>query len=264
LVQCEGFPASKIRVIHNGIDLQRYAPGQLAESARAAFGIAPEAPLACLVACLRPEKSVATFLRAAAIVHQRMPAARFVIVGDGPERQKLESLAHELGVEHCVHFAGMCADVRPWLWAMDSLVLPSICEAFPVCLLEAMACAKPVVASRVGAIPEMVRHGMNGFLVKPGDANEVAAALCRLFSERERVVQMGLAARKHVESQFDLSGMVRGYESLFIELLDRKERNHPASRQPLATNSVVPRRVSEKGTLSLGGRSKQRVTVLPR
>jgi glycosyltransferase involved in cell wall biosynthesis len=228
LARCEGFSASKIHVIYNGVDLARFAP-ESDRSIRATIGVPAEAPLAGVVACLRPEKDLGTFLRAADRVLCTTPDAHFVVVGDGPERSKLEQLARDLGIGSRVHFAGMCSDVRPWLHSMDVLALSSVCEAFPLSLLEAMACAKPVVATRVGAIPEMVRHGVTGLLAARENPEDLAAAIGRLFADRYLAREMGRKGRERVEKHFDLNGMVRGYESLFGRLLHRKERGHWAS-----------------------------------
>jgi glycosyltransferase involved in cell wall biosynthesis len=232
LVKSEGFPAGKIRVIHNGVDLDRFTPANADPRLRASLGIPPDAPLAGLVAYLRPEKDIATFLRAAALVHERLPAAHFVIVGDGPERKKLESLTDELNLRDVVRFAGLCQDVREWVRSLDVFLLTSICEAFPVSLLEAMACEKPVIATNVGAIPEMILHGQTGFLVRPRDHAGVADAICDVLRDPAAAREMGHRARRHVEDHFSLESMVRGYEQLFVQLLERKQRRVSAPSLP--------------------------------
>lgn len=222
LVKNEGFSASKVHVIHNGVDLERFVPRERELAVRRAHGIPDTAPLAGLVACLRPEKDVAAFVRAALLVRQQIPNAHFVVVGDGPERPRLEKLTCELGANGWLHFAGMCPDVRPWLAAMDVLALTSVCEAFPVSLLEAMACGRPVVATRVGAISEMVTSGKAGILVAAGNVPKIAQALAGLMADPIAARVMGQAARRHAEQHFGLEGMVHGYESLFLRLLSSR------------------------------------------
>ena len=224
LVASEGFAANKIHVIHNGVDIDRFTPAAADPRLRERMGIPADAPLAGAVAFLRPEKNLQTFLRAAALVRQRQPGVHFVIVGDGPERNKLESLTRELAIGDVVHFAGLCHEVRGWVRTMDVVLLTSICEAFPVSLLEAMACGKPVIATRVGAIPEMVVPGHTGFLVRPRDHADVADAICRVLGDPATARQMGRQSREHVENHFALTGMVRGYEQLFLRLLESKQR----------------------------------------
>ena len=225
LVKSEGFPAGKIHVVHNGVDLDRFTPAGADPGLRASLGIPPDAPLAGLVAYLRPEKDVATFLRAAAVVRERIPTAHFAVVGDGPERKKLESLTGELQLRDVVHFAGLCPDVREWVRSFDVLLLTSICEAFPVSLLEAMACGKPVIATNVGAIPEMIVPGQTGFLIQPRDHAGVADAICNLLRDPAAARAMGRRGRRHVENHFSLDSMVRGYEDLFLRLLEKKRRS---------------------------------------
>jgi glycosyltransferase involved in cell wall biosynthesis len=231
LVRNEGFSASKIHVIHNGIDPHRFAPQAADPTVRSSRGIPDGAPLAGIVACLRREKSIETFLEATVLVRRQRVGAHFVIVGDGPERGRLEQTSSQLGLNDCVHFTGMCGDVRPWLHAMDVVTLVSICEAFPVSLLEAMGCGKPVVATAVGAIPEMVVHGKTGLLVAPRTPEQVASALCQLFDSAALARQMGRAARQHVENSFTLDSMVQGYESLFRRLLDNKRAKRTPAGQ---------------------------------
>jgi glycosyltransferase involved in cell wall biosynthesis len=224
LAKSEGFPAGKIHVIHNGVDLDRFTPAEADPGLRASLGVPGDAPLAGLVAYLRPEKNIETFLRAAAIVRERIPDAHFVVVGDGPERKKLESLTDELQIRDAVHFAGLCPDVREWVRAIDVLLLTSICEAFPVSLLEAMACGKPVIATGVGAIPEMIVPGQTGFLTRPRDHAGVADAICNLLRDPAAAHAMGRRGRRKVEDHFSLDSMVRGYKDLFLRQLQKKRR----------------------------------------
>jgi glycosyltransferase involved in cell wall biosynthesis len=219
LARSQGLPAAKIHVIHNGVDLERFTPRESNGEFRQRLGIPLDAPVAGVVACLRPEKNLGLFLDAAACVHDQLPHARYLIIGDGPQRKKLESLARDLGIDQCVHFAGLCSDVRDGIAAMDVVMLTSLSEAFPISLLEAMASARPVIATRVGAIPEMVVHNEGGLLVPPNDCDSLAAAMTELLADPTRCRQMGQSARAFVQQRFDVRTMVRGYERLFARLL---------------------------------------------
>ncbi len=168
LAEHEGCPAHKVRVVPNGVDVQRFHPRWPSQSLREELGLAPAAPVAGIVAALRPEKNHELFLRSAALVHRELPEARFLVVGDGPGRKQLESLAGELSVSDVVHFLGTRGDIPEILSLIDVLVLTSHMEANPISILEAMAAEKPVVATRVGSIEQTVTDGKTGYLVPPG------------------------------------------------------------------------------------------------
>ena len=174
LIETEGFPAEKVHVIPNGVDVERFNPMHNGEAVRRELGIAATAPVIGIVAALRPEKNHDMFLRAAKIVRDRIPEARFLIVGDGPEREALVQLTRELDLGDAVHFLGNRSDVPEILAALDVFALTSRIEANPVSILEAMASGKPVVAPRVGSIDESVSDGETGFLTEPGNVQQVA------------------------------------------------------------------------------------------
>jgi glycosyltransferase involved in cell wall biosynthesis len=218
----EGCPAGKIRVIPNGIDVERFRPREPDGRLREQLGLDPTAPVAGIVAALRPEKNHAMFLRVASLVRQKMPTARFLVVGDGPERAALESLAQELGVSEAVCFLGTRSDVPELLSLVDVLLLTSHSEANPICLLEAMAAGKPVVATRVGSVSESVQPGRNGFLVDPGDAAGMADCAGELLGDRRRVAEMGRVGREYVVAHGSVDRMVRGYEEMIEEIYERK------------------------------------------
>ena len=204
LVDELGYPDDKIRIIYNGVD-----PAQFSISTdrgvRAEFGFAEDDPVVGIVAMLRPEKDHVSFLRAARIVVDELPRARFLIIGDGPIRPQLEALCTELQLTMNVHFAGSRDDVARLLQAIDVFVLSSVTvECFPISLLEAMACARPAVCSAVGGIPEMINDGETGYLVPPKDPQQLAARLGRLLRDPATARRMGRAARARVEAEFDL------------------------------------------------------------
>lgn len=223
LVETVGIPASRIRVVHNGVSVDRFSPGAAPSAIRKSLSIACDAPVAGVVSKLRSEKNLTLFLRAAAAVKSFLPAAEFIVVGDGPERATLELFARQCGIASAVHFVGIQENVVDWIRAMDVCTLTSICEAFPVCLLEAMACAKPVIATDVGAVHEMVAPGESGVLVPSNDLQALVTALRWLLSDRLVAGQMGQRARATVEDRFALEAMVRGYDRVFEDLLIRKQ-----------------------------------------
>jgi len=172
-----------------------------------------------IVAFLRQEKNHMRFLRVARIVAERIPEARFVVVGDGPERSKLEDYARLLGLANVVLFLGARDDVPELLAASDVVTLTSDEETFPLALLEAMAAARPGVATRVGSLDEMVIEGETGHLIPIDDESEFADTLYRLLCDRSRANAMGLAGRRVVSDRFTLNRMIKSHEQLFERLL---------------------------------------------
>lgn len=222
LREVERFPAHKVFVIPNGVDVQRFQPGPADPKLRAEFGLDASNPVAGIVAALRPEKNHEQFLRAAAKVRAELPAARFLIVGDGETRPALEQLCQELGLTEAVIFAGTRSDVPELLSLMDVVVLTSHMEANPVTILEAMACGKPFVAPRVGSIPETIVEGETGYLTTPGSDEETAARLLDILRSPERAAAMGQAARRRVVDHYSLECMVNGYQDLITRLYLQK------------------------------------------
>jgi len=222
LREVERFPDHKVFVIPNGVDVQRFQPGPADPKLRAEFGLDASNPVAGIVAALRPEKNHEQFLRAAAKVRAELPAARFLIVGDGETRPALQQLCQELGLTDAVIFAGTRSDVPELLSLMDVVVLTSHMEANPVTILEAMACGKPCVAPQVGSIPETIVEGETGFLTTPGSNDETAARLLDILRSPERAAAMGQAARRRVVDHYSLECMVNGYQDLITRLYLQK------------------------------------------
>jgi glycosyltransferase involved in cell wall biosynthesis len=219
LVDDIGYDARKIRVIYNGIDLRAWSPRPRDAALAAELGIPENAPVAGILAMLRPEKDHATFLEAAAIVARELSHARFLIVGEGVERTRLESLARELGLAEHAIFAGRRADVPRVVSLFDVAVLTSVTvETFPMSFLEAMAMEKPLVATRVGGVPEMIDEGANGYLVGLRDPKALAQALGRVLRDPENARAMGRRSRAIVEQRFTIDKMVHETEAYLDEL----------------------------------------------
>jgi glycosyltransferase involved in cell wall biosynthesis len=230
LAAYEGCPADKIRVIPNGVDTERFSPRPPSPQLRDELKIDAGAPIVAIVAALRPEKNHEMFLRVAALVRQKLSAAQFLIVGDGPERNGLETLATDLGLTDAVHFLGTRSDVPDVLSSVDVVLLTSHNEANPICLLEAMASGKPVVATRVGSVAETVLPGLSGYLVSPNNSQCMADCTLELLGDPARAADMGSVGREHVIAHWSIDRMVQGYENLLAEIYTAKAG--PASLRP--------------------------------
>lgn len=221
VASAEGVPPEKIAVIYNGVDPERFASALSPQEARERLGLDREAPAVGIVAALRPDKAHEVFLDAARRVLEVLPAARFVVAGDGPRRAFLEGRAIELGIGDSVSFLGFRRDVADVLRAVDVFCLSSRPEqeTFSVAALEAMAVGIPVVATRVGFLHEAVLEGQTGYLVPVGDAAALAERLVLVLRDRELRARLGHQARRLVLAEMTQAQMVASFERLFDELL---------------------------------------------
>ncbi len=243
LVNGERFPPEKVVVIPNGIDEQRFRPVHPDRrlALRAQLGLAPAAPTCVIVAALRTEKNHRRFLRVASLVRQRIPLARFLIVGDGPERPGLELEARRLGLVPSVRFLGNRGDIEQILPACDVFALTSDNEASPVSIMEAMGCGLPTVATDVGSVHEMLGAGGGGCLVPADDEALFAERVGDLMANGQLARQMGQRARERVVARGSLQAMVDGYQSLLEHIYVRKA-SQPTSRRRQLIGRVFGRR----------------------
>ena len=217
-----GSPA-RFRVVPLGLDLDRYGGADAARGIlRAELGLPAEAPVVAIVARLVPIKAHEVFLEAARRVRQALPASRFLVVGDGERRAALEALAAELGLGTSVHFLGWRRDLERVYADATVVALTSRNEGSPTSLIEAMAAGRPVVATRVGGVPDLVEDGVTGRLVPPDDAGALATALVTLLRDPERRRTLGMAARERVFPAFTAARLVADVDALYAELLGAK------------------------------------------
>jgi glycosyltransferase involved in cell wall biosynthesis len=209
-----GIPWEKVVVIPNGVDIAHWERLPDRRKAREALGLPLDGTLVGVIARLDPVKRLDVLLRALAALE----GVSAVVVGYGPQEDRLKSLAEELGIEGRVRFAGHQRDVRPWLAALDVFVLSSDWEGMSNALLEAMAARLPVVATATGGTPDVVLDGKTGFLVPPGDPPALARALGRLLADPGLRERMGRAGRHRVGESFSVDLMVERTESLYENL----------------------------------------------
>ena len=215
-VACGEIDRQRARVIPNGIDLRRFGavPVRSAD-APPTFG---------MVAQLLPVKDWDTFLDAAGRIFAAVPGSRGVMVGDGPERDRLRAAVAARGWEDRMHMTGFQADVRPFLAGMDVFMLTSQREGLPIAIAEAMATARPVVATNVGGVSDMVRDGETGFLTRPRDPAGIAERVIGLLRDRDRRERFGKNARERAEHTLSIDAMVRAYEDLYDEAAAGRRR----------------------------------------
>jgi glycosyltransferase involved in cell wall biosynthesis/protein-tyrosine-phosphatase len=200
-LKASGYRPSSIRCIHNGVDLSGVRGVRDRDEVRRELGLATDAILIGTVGRLTEVKAQDDFLRAAVSILEQQPAARFLIVGDGPLESGLRRLTAELGLTRQVVFAGGRSDVFDLTAAMDVFVLPSLAEGMPMALLEAMTLGTPVVATAVGGVPEIVTHRSSGLLVPPRDPRALASA-CLEATDGQLARLMCAGARQVVAAGF--------------------------------------------------------------
>jgi L-malate glycosyltransferase len=197
-----GYEPTKVTCVRNGVDLQQVKAVNTPQDVRRSLGIEPTSVVIGTVGRLSAIKGHVHLLRAAKRVMTRQGCARFLFVGDGPLRNELLITAAELQLGAVCAFPGARHDVYDVVSAMDIFALPSLNEGIPMSLLEAMALGRPVVASDVGGIPEVIQDRVNGRLVPPGDDEALAAACLELAGDRELARTMGARARQTIEESF--------------------------------------------------------------
>jgi glycosyltransferase involved in cell wall biosynthesis len=228
-------PAERSASIPTGVDLDRFKPRPEGRSeARHSLGLGGEGLVLGVVAYLRPDKGHEVLLRAVPKILESYPTCSLVVVGDGPERARLEALAGRLGIAASIRFAGLREDVPSVLSAFDVFCLPSIRnEGVPQSLLQASAVGLPVVSTAVGGIPEAVVADVTGFVVPPGDADLLAQALARLAGDAELRSTFGQAGRRHATAHFSVPRMLDLTEQAYAAALRlAASRRRPVSAPP--------------------------------
>ncbi|MDZ7267324.1 MAG: glycosyltransferase [candidate division KSB1 bacterium] len=211
----------RISVIYNGIDPAEFAAAD-GTSLRKKWQLPADAPVLGFVGQLDERKGLTVLLAAFAKILPQVPAARLVLVGEGPLRTMIESERQRQGWQQHLLLAGFVDDIPAVMAAIDVLLLPSFWEGFGLVLIEAMAAGKPVITTNISSMPEIVEHGLTGFLLPPGDAGALAAHACALLQDGEQRRAMGEAARRRVAGKFSHALMMQQLETLFAREARRK------------------------------------------
>jgi glycosyltransferase involved in cell wall biosynthesis len=214
-VRAARLPARKIHVINNGVSIDEAVTGAHAASAKKELGINAASKIIGTVGRMSEEKGHLHFVMAALAVLKEYRDTRFLLVGEGPLKGPLAALVKEKGYADNFIFAGARTDVPVCLKIMDIFVLPSLQEGMPMALLEAMAAAKPVIATRVGAVPSVIIDTVNGLLVEPGDEAGLAKSISRLLKNEPEARGMAAKAFVKVKSEYSADAMAREYIKLY-------------------------------------------------
>ncbi len=205
----------KVRTIHNAVDLSNFMSAEGSESTKMELGLNSGFPIIGTVGRLDVEKGHEILLEAAQEVIQSCPEAAFVIAGQGPIESDLKKTAEKLKLSQRVTFTGYFRNLSKILGIMDIFVLPSLSEGLPLTLLEAMAAGKPIVATDVGGVPELIINGQTGLLVKSRSARELSKAILELVQNKEKARGLGEKAREAVLNNFSSEVMIKKLEDVY-------------------------------------------------
>ncbi|MFB3925670.1 MAG: glycosyltransferase family 4 protein [Syntrophales bacterium] len=224
LIKAHEIPADKVIKIYNGIETELYNPEQADfefRQVRREFGLDPGAPVIGAIGRLVWQKGFEYLVACIPEVVREFPSARFLLAGDGPLRGDLEKLSRRLKVEGKIIFAGFQPRVREILSALDVVAIPSVLEGFPMVTLEAMAMAKPIVATRIDGITEQIVDRESGLLVPPGNPDALAKAVLFLLRDQQYALRLGRNARIRVKKEFPVEKMISETEKVYKSLLNK-------------------------------------------
>jgi glycosyltransferase involved in cell wall biosynthesis len=234
LVQNYGMSPDHVGVLFNGVNVKRFAGST--PVTRAAFfnefGIPHTKKLVVAAGYFIPEKGLADLLRAAARIREVRDDVIFILVGDGPLERELREAAHSLRIDDIVRFTGLRFDVDRFMSASDVVVVPSTWqEPAGLVVVEAMASSRPVIATRVGGIPEYLSEGEVGLLVQPGDPVEIAEAILKVLNDDSMAKRMGAAGRERSEQLFSMEKWVADTMAVYEPALSTIEAGRLATSE---------------------------------
>jgi glycosyltransferase involved in cell wall biosynthesis len=206
--------------VYNGVELDQFYPATRKSTLRKAWGIGADEIVIGSVGRLVWQKGFEYLLRAIPKITENQPNSRFLFVGEGPLRNRLEDLAKSLNILQKVIFTGFLAEVNEVLANIDVLVIPSVLEGFPMVTLEAMAMQKPIVATHIPGISEQISDGEEGILVPPKDPRALAQAILLLAKDKELASKVGNSARQSAEKKFSVEKMVAETEKVYRCILN--------------------------------------------
>ncbi len=222
MIRDKGIDPRKVVAIPSGIDLTRFDPDQVHEDLREELKIPPDALVFGTAAVFRWKKGNRYLLEATREILHSFPEAKLLLVGDGPQKKNLLGTIEELGIRSSVIMPGYRDDMPRVLKSMDVFVFPTLEEAFPNAVMEAMAMRKPVVATHVGGVPDIVQEGQTGYLVPPKNSRAITEKVLVLLKDKKLREEMGSRGREVVEANCSQELMVQKLERLYFSLMEER------------------------------------------
>lgn len=224
LLRSHRLPPDRVTSIPTGVNVRRFRPRNPAEALKKELGLEPEDRVLTLAAVLRTQKRHEIVVAALRAIKERFPRIRVLFVGEGPGRERIERAIAGAGLEPYFRLPGHREDIPEILSFTDAAVIPSAAEGVPQFLLQAMAAGRPVIATGVGGIPEVITSGENGILIPPEDPRSLAEAVRLVLDRPEKAREMGSRAREAVEREFTLERMAERVEQVYRRTLARRRR----------------------------------------
>ncbi len=219
-----GISREQMTVVYEGVEVSRLPSPQIRHAARARWGITDESPLIGCVGVLLPDKGQDSLIRALAAIRPEFPSVKLLLVGDGPDKPRLQNLAAKLNVTDAVIFAGFVSAMESVYPALDLFAFPSRFEGLGTSLLSAMSYAIPSVAFRTCAFPEIIEHGRSGLLAEINNDESLANSMAAILRNPEIALQIGRAARQRIDQKFSAPKMVDNMLSVYESLLAQKSQ----------------------------------------
>jgi glycosyltransferase involved in cell wall biosynthesis len=234
-----GVPSSKLRFIGNGVDTEIFRPVAKTDYLHSIVNIVPGTLLVGYIGRLSPEKGPEVFVQVADKVHEKLPNCHFVLIGEGPMLEKLETEIENLGLGDYIHFAGLQSDMSQVYASLDLAVSTSYSEGMPLAIIEAMASGLAVVATNVGGVSDIVEVGGTGLLHSVGDLNGLAKSIVALMSDEAMRAAMGKEARTRVEDKFELDDSASQTSELIRSLTQSGRHNESSGTMDISSKSAI-------------------------
>jgi L-malate glycosyltransferase len=218
LIKYDNYPQKRTRVIYNGVDVEAFRRPVESAKKKEELGLPSDSKIIGIVARLDPVKNHSLLFRAFNLITHDLSNTFVMVVGEGPEENKLKALAQELGIADRIRFLGSRRDISELLHICDVFVLPSISEGMPVTLIEAMASGVPTVATCVGGNCEVVRDGITGFIVRDNEIGEISNRILTIINNKELGKTMGQAGAKWVGEAFNINKTIDSYTETYMKI----------------------------------------------
>lgn len=211
-----GLPSEKLVTVYNGVDVNLFSEAVDVSELKKTYSIDPADIIIGWLGRMVPAKDLGTLLQAFKIAQSKNKHAKLLLVGDGPDKEEIIALGEKLNLSDSIIYAGFQKKVLEFYHLMDLVALSSTREGHPIVALEAMACAKPMVATSVGGVPELVKDAITGYIVSPKDPEAFAIALDKLLNNMDERKKQGLAAQQLIRDKYSVNVMIKQHEDLYL------------------------------------------------